>query len=97
MAVVTHVNIYPCLDEMRRYRSFPCSECQAPTCVFGKKPKRKVELEPGQKRCQMCQEPFWPGSGTLAKRRYCSVECRDKRRNQRRRARRVGGEAVYSV
>ncbi len=30
---------FPCIDpQTRRYRSFPCSQCKATSCAFGKKP-----------------------------------------------------------
>lgn len=67
---------HPCLDDMRRYRSFPCSECWAETCVFGKKPvvRMKVRLAPGQKACEACGSPYQ----AYGKSKYCSDACRRK-------------------
>ena len=78
--------VYPCLDEHRRYRSFPCSECLAPRCVFGRKPaKPEPELAPGQRRCNHCGTPFYATGRTL----YCDETCRYRAMMKRRRVRRL--------
>ncbi len=89
-------NVYPCLDEMRRYRSFPCSQCTAIGCIFGKKPKVRVELAAGQKRCALeeCNQPFTPGPGVQQKTEYCCPQHRAKQKAKRRRERRLGGDGA---
>ncbi len=84
------MSIYPCVDEMRRYRSFPCSQCKAPDCLFGKKPAGpKPKLAEGQRHCGHCSTPF-RASG---RNRYCSETCRYQAMMKRRRARKVGAAA----
>ncbi|MEJ7653214.1 MAG: hypothetical protein WKH64_07655 [Chloroflexia bacterium] len=93
----TMVNLLRCLlDELRRYRSFPCSQCTSPRCPFGKKPVVLVPLSVGQKRCVNCEQAFTPGGGQDRKRLYCTDECRRVKRLKRRRARRLGRGDVYS-
>ena len=77
---------YPCLDEHRRYRSFPCSECRAASCWMGEKPvAAKPALHPGQRHCEHCGTPFRPtGRG-----RYCAESCRYQAMMRRRRRRRA--------
>jgi predicted nucleic acid-binding Zn ribbon protein len=85
---------YPCLDEHRRYKSFPCSQCQAVTCIFGKKPasKPQVTLSPGQKACEVCGTPYQ----AYGKSKYCSDDCRRKAiAKQRRRRRNRVSEMIY--
>ena len=81
------MSVWPCLDDNRRYRSFPCSQCKAPSCWMGKKPKpvARIPLGPGQKPCNYCSTPFRANGRT----RYCSETCRYKAMMQRRKARRV--------
>ena len=84
---------YPCLDEHRRYRSFPCAQCQAVRCLFGEKPARKVQvrLAPGQKACEVCGTPYQ----AYVKSKYCSDECRRRAvAGQRWRRRTRAGEFV---
>jgi hypothetical protein len=77
---------YPCLDEMRRYRAFPCSRCMAPRCWMGTKPSGpKPVLHPGQRACEDCGTPFARSGRT----RYCTETCRHRAMIRRRRARRV--------
>ncbi len=77
---------YPCMDDMRHYRSFPCSQCWAETCLFGKKPlvRVKVQLAPGQKACEACGRPYQ----AYGKSKYCSDACRRKALAKRRKIRR---------
>ena len=76
---------YPCLDELRRYRTFPCSKCEAPDCWMGRKPSTKqLVLHPGQRACGCCDTPFTAYGRT----RYCSETCR-YRAMMARRARRT--------
>lgn len=77
---------FPCLDENRRYRAFPCSQCKAPTCIFGKKPVAKtlVTLHIGQKACEVCGGAYQ----AYGKSKYCSDECRRKAVAKQRRKRR---------
>lgn len=77
---------YPCVDEMRRYRSFPCSQCWAETCLFGKKPAVRitVQLSPGQKACEVCSNPYQ----AYGKSKYCTDECRRKAVAKQRKIRR---------
>ncbi len=86
---------YPCLDPAtRRYRSFPCSQCEAEGCLFGKKPvvRAKVNLAAGQKACERCGTPYQ----AYGKSKYCSDECRKKALYKRRKARRQRSlEYVY--
>lgn len=88
-------SVYPCLDENRRYRSFPCSECQAPACGMGKKPERrlKVELAPGQKACERCGTPY----KAYGKSKYCSDTCRKQviAHQRKRRRSRVNDAFIY--
>ncbi len=80
------MSAYPCLDELRRYTSFPCSQCTASRCWMGKKPLgRKPVLHPGQRACNHCAIPF-RASG---RNRYCSETCRYNAMMKRRRARRA--------
>ncbi len=81
------MSIWPCLDEYRRYRSYPCSRCQAPTCWMGKKPSsnRKPVLHPGQIYCNFCGTPFH----ATGRNRYCSETCRYQAMMKRRRARKA--------
>ena len=81
------MSVYPCLDELRRYRSFPCERCQAPSCWMGKKPTpaRKLVLHEGQRPCEHCGTPF-RASG---RNRYCTETCRYRAMMKRRRARRA--------
>ncbi len=79
------MGIYPCLDEFRRYRSFPCSQCSAASCWMGKKPAVQRALHPGQRACDHCHVPF-RASG---RNRYCSETCRYQAMMKRRRARRA--------
>lgn len=80
------MGVYPCLDEMRRYRSFPCSQCKAASCWMGKKPAgRKPQLHPGQRACEHCGSPF----RATGRNRYCTETCRYNAMMQRRRARRA--------
>jgi hypothetical protein len=78
---------WPCLDEHRRYRSFPCSQCKAATCWRGKKPAsaRPITLHAGQRACDHCGIPYH-ASG---RNRYCSETCRYDAMMKRRRARRA--------
>ena len=80
------MGMYPCLDENRRYRSFPCSQCKAERCIFGKKPvsQTRVTLAPGQKACEVCGTPYQ----AYGKSKYCSDECRRKAIAKQRRRRR---------
>ncbi len=81
------MSLYPCLDEYRRYRSFPCTRCTAPSCWMGKKPTplRKVVLHEGQRLCDHCSTPYH-ASG---RNRYCTETCRYQAMMKRRRARRA--------
>jgi hypothetical protein len=82
---------YPCLDSWGRYRAFPCGECEAPGCVFGRKPLSAApQPREGERRCDFCRRPFRPEPGT--RRRYCSEPCRLGAAFERRRRRREGGE-----
>ena len=80
------MSIFPCLDENRRYRSFPCSQCKAAKCIFGKKPasKPRVTLAAGQKACEVCGSPYQ----AYGKSKYCTDECRRKAIAKQRRKRR---------
>ncbi len=92
-AGVTSIS-YPCLDEYRRYRSFPCSQCTAPRCWMGAKPqsRARVVLAPGQKHCEVCGTPYQ----AYGKSKYCSDQCRRKAvAKQRRRRRTRVGEHIY--
>ena len=85
---------YPCLDENRRYRSFPCSQCQAERCSSGKKPasEPKVQLAPGQKACEVCGSSYQ----AYGKSKYCSDECRRKAiAKQRKRRRNRVSDMIY--
>ncbi|MDP9350035.1 MAG: hypothetical protein M3P51_00595 [Chloroflexota bacterium] len=84
--VVTFPIRYPCLDEYRRYRSFPCARCQAPGCIFGQKPVSRpaTRLAPGQKACEVCGSAYH----SYGKSKYCSDECRRKAVARQRRKRR---------
>ncbi|MDP9382811.1 MAG: hypothetical protein M3Q29_22245 [Chloroflexota bacterium] len=77
---------FPCVDENRRYRSFPCSQCKAEKCVFGKKPaaKAQITLAAGQKACEVCGTAYQ----AYGKSKYCSDECRRKAIAKQRRKRR---------
>jgi hypothetical protein len=74
---------FPCLDEQRRYHSFPCSQCTAPSCWMGKKPKKAVVLPDGYRACLHCEQPFGSRYRTL----YCSDTCNKAAHMQRRRNR----------
>lgn len=53
---------YPCLDDSRRYRSFPCSQCKAASCWMGKKPTARpagVSAD-GYPICEGCNKPVLP-------------------------------------
>lgn len=80
---------YPCLDEFRRYRSFPgmCGRCTAPACWMGKKPipAAKLVLHDGQRACEHCTTPYH----ATGRNRYCSETCRYQAMMKRRRARRA--------
>ncbi len=83
--------VYPCIDaETRRYKSFPCSQCQADGCVFGKKPvvKVAVKLEAGQKACEVCDAVYAPAKNAT-KTRYCGDPCRRKAIAKKRREERL--------
>lgn len=82
------MRIYPCIDEYRRYRSYPCSRCRAAGCIFGSKPRRKMQavLLPGQKACEVCGFPYQ----AYGKSKHCSDGCRRKAAVGRRRRRRIG-------
>lgn len=77
---------YPCLDENRRYKSFPCSQCKASGCIFGKKPVRTltVQLSPGQKACEVCGSSYQ----AYGKSKYCTEDCRRKAIAKQRKRRR---------
>lgn len=76
---------FPCLDEQRRYRSYPCSLCDAPRCIFGKKPAPPLpSLGPGEKHCEVCKTPYKP----YGKGKYCKDACRRQAISQQRRKRR---------
>ena len=80
------MSMYPCLDEQRRYRSFPCSQCKASSCWMGKKPAAaKPVLHPGQRHCGHCGTPF----RATGRNRYCTETCRYQAMMKRRRARRA--------
>ncbi len=81
---------YPCLDEYRRYRSFPCAHCNAPGCIFGKGPVSRpaAQLAPGQKACEVCGGAYQ----AYGKSKYCSDECRRKAITNQRRRRRWAGQ-----
>ena len=81
------MSVYPCLDEYRRYRSFPCAQCTAPKCWMGKKPvsAQAVKLHAGQRACAHCSRPFH----ATGRNRYCSESCRHNEMLARRRRRRV--------
>ncbi len=88
------MSAYPCLDENRHYRSFPCSQCWAERCIFGKKPvsKARITLAPGQKACEVCGTPYQ----AYGKSKYCSDECRRKAiAKQRRRRRNRVSDMIY--
>ncbi len=86
------MSVYPCLDELRRYRAFPCSQCTASHCWTGRKPKPTPRLHPGQQACNHCGAPFTPNGRS----RYCTDSCRYdammKRRRDRDADRRTGGQ-----
>lgn len=80
--------VHPCLDEQRRYRTYPCSQCPLDKCWAGEKPvSARPAMHSGQKRCGHCGTPFTPTGRNL----YCTETCRYnammRRRRQRRRAR----------
>ena len=84
---------YPCLDENRRYRGFPCSRCRAEGCAFGRKPigaRPRPVLNPGERECAVCHRPFRP----IGRGRYCGDPCRKeavaKRRRDRKRREGIG-------
>lgn len=81
------MSVWPCLDEFRRYRSYPCGQCQAPSCWMGKKPAntRNIVLHPGQRACEHCAVPYH----ATGRNRYCSESCRYQAMMKRRRARRA--------
>ncbi len=81
------MSVFPCLDEFRRYRSFPCSQCTAPACWMGKKPgaSRKAPLHAGQRHCDHCARPYH----ATGRNRYCTETCRYQAMMKRRRARRA--------
>lgn len=81
------MNVYPCLDENRRYRSFPCSQCNASRCWMGKKPPKKVVPASGERICESCGDAY-RASGRS---RYCSHNCRLQAMYRRRRNRRPKG------
>ncbi len=66
--------LYPCYDPTTgRYRSFPCSQCKAVGCVFGKKPTRiRPALGTGYRYCQGCGTPFRARTRAI----WCSEACR---------------------
>lgn len=80
------MGVYPCLDENRRYRAFPCSQCKAERCIFGKKPasQARVSLAPGQKACEVCGSAYQ----AYGKSKYCSDACRRQAIAKQRRRRR---------
>ena len=77
---------WPCMDENRRYKSFPCSQCKSETCIFGKKPagKKLITLAIGQKACDVCGTAYQ----AYGKSKYCSDDCRRKAIAKQRRKRR---------
>ncbi len=77
---------YPCLDEYRHYRSFPCSLCAAPRCWMGAKPQSAAwsPLTPGQKHCEVCGSAY----RAYGKSKYCGDVCRKKAISKQRRRRR---------
>jgi hypothetical protein len=79
--------VYPCLDNNKRYRAFPCSQCTAPQCWMGKKPTPRPQIREGQYECNECRKPFTRSFGT--RQNYCSEPCRYTAMLRRRRARRV--------
>ena len=85
------MSVWPCIDEFRRYRSFPCAQCTAPGCWMGKKPlmTHKLVLHPGQRLCGNCSNPYH-ASG---RNRYCSETCRYQAMMKRRRARKAAAHA----
>ncbi len=62
------MSAWPCLDDSRRYRSFPCSQCTAPTCLFGRKPGAPASHRPvfrnGERLplCERCGLPVKPNT-----------------------------------
>ncbi len=86
------MSVYPCLDELRRYRAYPCSQCTASRCWTGVKPQAKPALHPGQRACDHCGTPFH----ATGRNRYCCDTCRYNAMMKRRRARdadrRTGGQ-----
>jgi len=85
---------YPCIDEMRRYRSFPCSECWAEECLFGRKPQKSiaVQLAPWEKECGVCRTPY----RSYGKQKYCSDACRKRAvATQRKHRRARHGQFIY--
>ncbi|MDP9352431.1 MAG: hypothetical protein M3P51_12970, partial [Chloroflexota bacterium] len=66
--------------------AFPCSQCKAETCLFGKKPavKESVSLVNGQKACEVCGSAYQ----AYGKSKYCSDDCRRKAIAKQRRKRR---------
>lgn len=82
------MNPYPCLDENKRYKSFPCSQCTAPSCWMGAKPAAPLaQLHGKQIHCGHCKIPFTP---IVGKQLYCSEPCRYARMMRRRQLRRNG-------
>ena len=86
---------FPCLDESRGYRSFPCSRCRAEGCAFGKKPiaaRPRPVLNPGERECGSCYKPFQ----AYGKGRYCGDPCRKEAAAKRHRERkRREGRFIY--
>lgn len=83
----TQARRYPCIDELRRYRSFPCSECRAEGCWMGRKPTPRAAATPlaaGEKACEVCGAPY----EVSGKRKYCTDECRKKAVAKQRKGRR---------
>ncbi len=72
------MNVWPCLDENRRYRSFPCSQCTAEGCVFGKKPEARPV-----KKCIRCGDPMPPHLKAHAI--YCGGDCKWEAGEERKR------------
>ncbi len=61
------MSVYPCLDELRRYRSFPCSQCKAVSCWMGSKPQLRpkggMDAATGLPICDACGLPVKPLNG----------------------------------
>lgn len=79
------MSMYPCIDENRHYKSYPCSLCTAPNCLFGRKPASRVQLLPDERRCATCDSPF-KASGRS---KYCSYDCRLQAMYKRRKSKRT--------